>query len=76
MHATTVKHGHFVATIRTDRDLTDEDRLNDEMQPDPDAGFDMTTLGILDLYGFDGDDEHRSYDLGVTAAPLRRQTEV
>jgi len=62
LHGSAVGHRHFMILIRTEKDIVDADRLDDEGQPTEDAWLSTVFLGVLELYGFDASDGERAYD--------------
>lgn len=63
LHHSPVRHRHLLVTIKTERDLDDSDRLNEEGKVEEDAWLCRVFLGVLELFGFGGPDELRQYDL-------------
>jgi hypothetical protein len=64
LYGTAIKHHHFSVTIRTENDIEEGDRLDDEGQPEENAWLSRVFLGALEVCGFNGP-EGRLYDFGL-----------
>jgi hypothetical protein len=64
LYGTAVKHRHFSVSIRTENDIEEVDRLDDEGQPEENAWLRNVFLGALEVCGFNGP-EGRLYDFGL-----------